>query len=130
MTRCYCRYCGRVQHRCACADEASRLRQFLARNPHCQYTPHWMTAPYQRGVPPQVKRRERAILRKHYRAWYADLVAVAGEQCAHCGTSDPPLVIDHVLSIAKGGKSIRDNLQLLCAECNRLKGKLWYDCDA
>jgi 5-methylcytosine-specific restriction endonuclease McrA len=37
-------------------------------------------------------------------------------------------VLDHVIPVAKGGQSVLENLQLLCAECNRLKGKLVIDC--
>lgn len=126
----YCAYCGRVAHRCPCAADESRARQFFARSPQ-DFAPQWMDTPYKRGVPPQIKRRERAILRKHHKAWYAQLVAEFGEQCANCGATPDdttPLAIDHVIAIAKGGLSEYANLQLLCAECNRIKGKLCVDC--
>lgn len=130
----YCAYCGRVTHRCECHKPASRIRQLLARHPDTPaYHARTMTTPYKRGVPPQIKRRERATLRKHYDAWHADLVAQYGAGCANCGAlpdDTTRIVIDHVLSIAKGGLSVPDNLQLLCADCNRIKGKLWYDCRA
>ncbi|MGJ3238068.1 MAG: HNH endonuclease [Anaerolineae bacterium] len=89
-----------------------------------------MTEPYKRGVPPQLKRRERYQLRKHYSDWYQALCARDGEQCANCGAkgTDVSLVLDHIISVAKGGQSELDNLQLLCAECNRIKGKLCIDC--
>lgn len=131
MSRRYCSYCGRVAHRCQCDIENSQLHQFFARNSHVKdYYPQWMEAPYKRGVPPQIKRKERYQLRKHYQAWYQQIVARDGEQCLHCGASaeDTKLVLDHIISIAKGGKSELDNLQILCAECNRLKGKLCIDC--
>lgn len=85
---------------------------------------------YKRGVPPQIKRRERYKLRKNYQQWYTRLVDHYGEQCLNCGTNskDDTLVLDHIISIAKGGLSEIDNLQILCAECNRLKGKLCIDC--
>ena len=82
---------------------------------------------YKRGVPPQVKRRERQTLRQHYRLWYGQLTEVYGERCANCGERGQ-LVIDHIVPIAKGGLSERGNLQLLCASCNRIKGKLVIDC--
>ena len=82
--------------------------------------------PYKRAVPPQVKRRERSTLQRNYHEWYQQLAAVNGERCANCG-SDDALVLDHVVPIAKGGLSQLDNLQLLCAECNRIKGKLMID---
>lgn len=129
MSRLYCSYCGRVAHRCACDDAESPLHQFFARNGSApeSYYPHWITSAYKRGVPPQIKRKERYQLRKHYTAWYTTLVEAYGEICLNCG-ADTGLVIDHIISIAKGGISEPSNLQLLCAECNRLKGKLCIDC--
>jgi 5-methylcytosine-specific restriction endonuclease McrA len=126
MTRLYCVYCGRVQHRCGCAATDSDLRQFLARCP-ADYNPLWMTAPYKRGVPPQIKRRERNAMRRNYTDFYNLLVERHGEQCANCGAATQ-LVVDHILSIAKGGLSEIENLQLLCSGCNTLKGKLCIDC--
>jgi 5-methylcytosine-specific restriction endonuclease McrA len=125
----YCVYCGRMAHRCQCADENSRLQQFFARRPS-KYQALWMNKPYKRAVPPQIKQKERAILRKNYTPWFTELVETDGEKCANCGISsaEAKLVLDHIISIAKGGKSERSNLQILCAECNRIKGKLCIDC--
>lgn len=123
----YCAYCGKIAHRCACAESNSRLRQVLARRPNASFSPLWRENPYKRGVPPQIKAAERAKLRKIYKASYAELVQRYGEKCANCGSLET-LVLDHILSIAKGGLSTLDNLQILCAECNRLKGKLWLNC--
>ena len=124
----YCAYCGRVAHRCDCATPDSRLQRFRARNPAAAaYPPRWLPTPYKRGVPPQVKRRERAVLQANYAAWYAQLVAHDGVQCLNCGATID-LVIDHVIPVAKGGISQPENLQLLCKTCNNLKGKLAVDC--
>lgn len=82
---------------------------------------------YKRAVPPQLKRRERQALRANYTDWFERLRAAYGECCANCGAGDS-LVLDHIVPIAKGGRSHVDNLQLLCAECNRIKGKLVIDC--
>jgi len=124
----YCAYCGRVAHRCACGVDDSAMQKFIARSQiFYDFHPQWMDIPYKRGVPPQSKRRERAALRKDYAAWYAALVEDYGECCANCGAEDN-LVLDHILSIAKGGQSALSNLQVLCAECNRIKGKLCIDC--
>ncbi len=122
----YCAYCGRVAHRCQCAKPDSRLRRFLARA-GVAYRPVWMPTPYKRGVPPQVKQRERAIMGRQRKVWYAALVEQFGEHCQHCGTQTEP-ALDHVLPVAKGGLSELSNLQLLCRACNTAKGKLWYDC--
>lgn len=50
----------------------------------------------------------------------------AGEyQCACCGTTDRSRVffqVDHIVPMNKGGKSIPENLQILCRKCNGAKG--------
>ena len=58
---------------------------------------------------------------------FGRLAADGGERCANCGAAEK-LVLDHVIPIAKGGLSQLENLQLLCTECNRIKGKLMIDC--
>ena len=47
-----------------------------------------------------------------------------GYRCRLCGVSDKftKLEIDHIVPIAKGGKSTYDNLQTLCHKCNTEKG--------
>lgn len=131
MAKLYCAYCGRVAHRCQCDTPNSDLHLFFARNPNApdDYFPNWMATPYKRGVPPQIKRKERYQLRKQYDEWYQALAERDGEYCRNCGESDHnKLVIDHIISIAKGGTSQLENLQILCAECNRIKGKLCIHC--
>ncbi|MEL6405851.1 MAG: HNH endonuclease [Chloroflexota bacterium] len=131
MPKRYCQYCGRVAHRCQCGDDDSDLQAFFARTvpaPPDDYFPKHMDIHYIRGVPPQVKRKRRYELRKHYDSFYADLCAEYGEQCFNCRVIDGKLVLDHIISIAKGGTSTYDNLQLLCEACNRVKGKLCIDC--
>lgn len=44
--------------------------------------------------------------------------------CRHCGKYMPDgvgLQIDHIIPIAKGGKSMESNLQVLCSKCNGKK---------
>lgn len=122
----YCGYCGRVTRRCACEERGSDISRFLARGGR-PYIPMRLERAPQWAVPPQVKRRERGTLQRHHREWYRQLVANSGERCANCG-AEQNLVLDHVIPIAKGGASRLENLQLLCAECNRIKGKLMIDC--
>ena len=53
-----------------------------------------------------------------------------GKKCKYCGESvlkfnrANPITCDHILPIQKGGHSTIDNLQLICATCNRRKGSL------
>jgi hypothetical protein len=44
-----------------------------------------------------------------------------GGRCAACGSAEL-LQFDHVIPVALGGASTAENLQLLCAPCNRAKG--------
>jgi 5-methylcytosine-specific restriction endonuclease McrA len=124
----FCGYCGRLSRRCACGEAESDIRRFLARAGR-HYAPLLAQRPPKWAVPPQKKRRERATLQRHHREWFKRLAADGGERCANCGVGDA-LVLDHVIPIAKGGLSQLENLQLLCAECNRIKGKLMIDCRA
>ena len=47
-----------------------------------------------------------------------------GNRCCKCGVSEnfAVLEIDHIVPIAKGGKSEYNNLQTLCRRCNYEKG--------
>lgn len=45
--------------------------------------------------------------------------------CQICGKYMPDevgLQIDHIIPVAKGGKTILSNLRVLCDKCNRKKG--------
>ena len=122
----YCAYCGKLCRRCNCHHPDSDVALFLARGGR-SYEPLTLQRPPQWAVPPQVKRRERRLLRQRYREWYERLTRSYGEYCANCDERQN-LVLDHVIPIAKGGLSRLDNLQVLCSTCNRIKGKLLIDC--
>ncbi len=124
----YCAYCGRLTRRCRCFDTGSALQRFMARGGR-KPLPLPQAQPHKNAVPPAVKRRERAALSAKREAWRQRLCARYGERCLNCGAAEA-LALDHILPIAKGGRSRLDNLQLLCAECNRIKGKLAIDCRA
>jgi 5-methylcytosine-specific restriction endonuclease McrA len=53
--------------------------------------------------------------------WWNDRVAKG--LCHYCGAHFPPteLTMDHVVPIARGGKSSRGNLVPACKECNNKK---------
>jgi ATP adenylyltransferase len=44
-------------------------------------------------------------------------------RCALCGTTkdERPLDVDHIIPRSKGGKTVYENLQVLCSKCNRTK---------
>ena len=44
--------------------------------------------------------------------------------CPHCGEKFKieDMDADHIIPWSKGGKTVRENCQMLCAECNRKKG--------
>jgi diadenosine tetraphosphate (Ap4A) HIT family hydrolase len=44
-------------------------------------------------------------------------------RCALCGVTknESPLDVDHIIPRSKGGKTVYENLQILCAKCNRSK---------
>ena len=44
-----------------------------------------------------------------------------GFACQRCGAEDD-LQVDHIIPISRSGTSDDDNLQVLCAPCNRSKG--------
>lgn len=47
----------------------------------------------------------------------------ANGRCALCGVTknERPLDIDHIIPRSKGGKTVYENLQVLCSKCNRTK---------
>ncbi len=49
--------------------------------------------------------------------------------CQICGRYMPDefgLEVDHIVPVAKGGKSVPSNLQVLCIKCNRSKHDKWW----
>ncbi len=46
--------------------------------------------------------------------------------CHYCGRAVPPkdLTMDHIVPIARGGKSIKGNVAAACKECNNAKKQL------
>lgn len=46
-------------------------------------------------------------------------------QCACCGFTNRSRVffqVDHIIPMNHGGKSVPENLQILCRKCNSIKG--------
>ena len=42
-------------------------------------------------------------------------------KCRICKQSGVPIEVDHIIPVSKGGSDLMDNLQTLCARCNRGK---------
>lgn len=51
--------------------------------------------------------------------------ATGNYRCACCGVTDKSRIyfqVDHIIPMNNGGKSVADNLQILCRQCNGTKG--------
>ena len=70
---------------------------------------------------PRMKRRAPQVSRIRIEAdtrlfvWQRD-----GGRCCECG-STKDLQFDHIVPVAKGGSNTAQNVELLCADCNRRK---------
>ena len=70
-------------------------------------------------------RRERGKARELRQSqWWKRRLAKA--RCHYCGRSTPPaqLTMDHIVPIARGGKSTKGNVVAACKECNNQKKQL------
>lgn len=65
--------------------------------------------------------RQKASGGSYTAAEWSALVNHYGNKCLCCGRDDLPLTVDHVIPIAKGGRSDINNLQPLCKACNSRK---------
>ena len=70
-------------------------------------------------------RRERAKARQLRATPYFQELLRRGI-CHYCGKQFPPseLTLDHIVPVARGGRSTRGNLVVCCRECNRAKSCL------
>jgi len=87
-------------------ERERRLRRRIDRARDLMLAEEADTGPRRVPIPEDVKR---------------DVFRRDGGRCAVCG-SDELLQFDHVIPVALGGASTAQNLQLLCAPCNREKG--------
>ena len=69
--------------------------------------------------------RERARARElRATPWWRGQIAAG--RCHYCNRQVPPaeLTMDHVVPVARGGRSVRGNVVPACTDCNRSKSHL------
>ena len=77
------------------------------------------------GVDEAEIRREREKARKLRKSrWWQQ--KLSGGVCYYCGKLFKPkeLTMDHIVPLARGGRSTKDNLVACCKECNNKKKTL------
>lgn len=77
------------------------------------------------GVDEAIIRRERSKARDLRKSrWWQNKIAQG--ECYYCGkkTSPSNLTMDHIVPLARGGKSVKANLVTTCKSCNNKKKTL------
>jgi len=84
------------------------------------------------GVDDDIIRREKAKARTLRKSrWWQSKISAG--QCYYCAQQTPPaqLTMDHVVPLARGGLSSKNNLVTCCKECNTKKKAMlpqeWQD---
>jgi hypothetical protein len=77
----------------------------------------WAKRVIEEGDEPGRNRRSAIPTAVRHLVWQRD-----GGKCTECGSTER-LELDHVIPVAMGGSNTERNLQLLCEQCNRRKGK-------
>ncbi len=81
--------------------------------------------PYAYDLDEEDIKRERQLARalKESQWWKR---RIAKGKCYYCGRSTPPkeLTMDHIVPIARGGRSTKGNVVPACKECNNKKKQL------
>lgn len=70
--------------------------------------------------------RERRIQAECGRALFQQLAEVYGRHCLVCGATKR-LTLDHIVPVSKGGRTVIENLQILCYRHNVEKGDFIMD---
>jgi len=85
----------------------------------------WDENPFFAGVDEEELRREKGKARELRQSrWWQNLLAAG--RCHYCGrlVGKSELTMDHVVPLARGGKSSKSNLVPCCKECNNRKKHL------
>lgn len=71
-----------------------------------------------------IKKERHKARRLRDSQWWKRRLAKGG--CYYCGRSTPPkqLTMDHIVPIARGGRSTKSNVVPACKECNYKKKQL------
>lgn len=71
-----------------------------------------------------IKKERNKARRLRDSQWWKRRLAKGG--CYYCGRSTPPkqLTMDHIVPIARGGRSTKSNVVPACKECNYKKKQL------
>ena len=71
-----------------------------------------------------IKRERRKARELRHTQWWKRRCAKG--VCRYCGRMTPPkeLTMDHIVPIARGGKSTKNNVVTACKECNNAKKQL------
>ncbi len=80
------------------------------------------SSPFHMEVSDDDMRRERARARElRQTTWWKRRVSAG--RCHHCGKQVPPreLTMDHLVPLARGGRSTKGNVVPACKECNTAK---------
>lgn len=59
---------------------------------------------------------------KHVELSRRNLLRRDNHQCQYCGSTQPPLTLDHVMPRSRGGADTWENLVTACIRCNNKKG--------
>lgn len=77
---------------------------------------------YEFSDPEHIKRERQKARELRQGSWWKQQLGRG--ICYHCGEKFPKesLTMDHLIPIARGGKSTKKNIVVSCKECNSLKG--------
>lgn len=91
--------------------DAERVRKYRKANPH--------------KVREWSQKRSNGYLQKLPYGTIPKLLKLQNKKCAYCETCvKSSYHVDHIVPIAKGGKHVPDNLQILCPPCNLRKSSI------
>lgn len=101
--------------------EIELVEQFRGEEPEIDRALEMVDAARVRAAHKAASKPKRREVQANYNRWFVHVGRRDGFYCAHCKSSGNDLQIDHIIPISKGGTNERENLQLLCKDCNGAK---------